>query len=218
MAREFADMPNSLETIAIILIVFLICMSCETNPDAAQLSIGKRKGSAMDWSEMFFQNWSGIVRTLVVGTLAYAILVLSLRVSGKRTPAKLNAFDFVITVALGSTLATILLSEGVALAEGITAFILLITLQYVVAAASVRSKSFAKLVRSEPTLLAHNGQMLPDAMHNTRVTDAELATVIRTSGHCDISDIGAVILESDGSFSIIAAKQMGDAPILHGDR
>lgn len=172
----------------------------------------------MDWSEMFFQNWSGMIRTLVVGTLAYVILVLSLRVSGKRTLAKLNAFDFVITVALGSTMATILLSEGVALAEGVTAFILLITLQYVVAAASVRSKTFAKLMRSEPTLLAHNGQMLPDAMQNARVTDAELATVLRTSGHCDISKIGAVILESDGSFSIISAKQMGDTAILQGGR
>lgn len=171
------------------------------------------KGIVMDWSEMFFQNWSGIVRTLAVGTLAYVILVLSLRVSGKRTLAKLNAFDFVITVALGSTLATILLSEGVALAEGVTAFALLITLQYVVAAVSVRSSSIAKLVRSEPTLLAHDGRMLLDAMHDARVTEAELATVIRSSGHSDISGIGAVILESDGSFSIIAAQHVGKSPV-----
>lgn len=167
----------------------------------------------MDWSQMFFQNWSGIVRTVAVGTLAYAILVLSLRVSGKRTLAKLNAFDFVITVALGSTLATILLSEGVALAEGVTAFVLLISLQYVVAAASVRSRTIAKLVRSEPTLLAHDGQMLLDAMHKARVTRAELATVIRTSGHHDVSEIGAVILESDGSFSIIASKGISKASV-----
>lgn len=170
----------------------------------------------MDWSEMFFQNWSGIVRTVAVGTLAYAILVLSLRVSGKRTLAKLNAFDFVITVALGSTLATILLSESVALAEGVTALVLLITLQYVVAAASVRSKKIAKLVRSEPTLLAHDGEMLLGAMHDARVTRAELETVIRTSGHHDLSEIGAVVLESDGSFSIIAAKDVSRASILGG--
>ncbi len=46
----------------------------------------------MDWSEMLFQGWSGIVRTILVGTLAYGFLVLSLRVSGKRTLAKLNAW------------------------------------------------------------------------------------------------------------------------------
>jgi len=66
---------------------------------------------------------------------------------------------------------------------------------------------------SGPTLLAHNGRMLPDAMHDARVTDAELATVIRDSGHCDISEIGAVILESDGLFSIIAAQQVGQTPV-----
>lgn len=72
----------------------------------------------MDWSEMVFQNWEGLARTAVVGTLAYAALILFLRVSGKRTLAKLNAFDLVVTVALGSTLSAVLLQESIALAEG----------------------------------------------------------------------------------------------------
>ena len=72
----------------------------------------------MDLSGMFFQGWTGVVRTVIVGVLAYAGLVLVLRISGKRTLAKLNAFDLVVTVALGSILASILLQESVALAEG----------------------------------------------------------------------------------------------------
>lgn len=71
--------------------------------------------------DMIFQNWGGIGRTLLVGVLAYVALILLLRLSGKRTLAKLNAFDLVVTVAIGSTLATILLSESVALAEGVVA-------------------------------------------------------------------------------------------------
>jgi uncharacterized membrane protein YcaP (DUF421 family) len=70
---------------------------------------------------MFFDSWTGLGRVLVVGTLAYFALVLTLRVSGKRTLSKLNAFDLVVTVALGSTLATVLLSKDVALAEGLLA-------------------------------------------------------------------------------------------------
>lgn len=53
---------------------------------------------------MFFDGWSDLLRILVVGSLAYAGLVGFLRVSGKRTLAKMNAFDLVVTVALGSTL------------------------------------------------------------------------------------------------------------------
>jgi uncharacterized membrane protein YcaP (DUF421 family) len=77
---------------------------------------------------MLFDSWAGLGRVLVVGTLAYVALVLLLRISGKRTLTKLNAFDLVVTVALGSTLATVLLSKSVALAEGALALCLLISL------------------------------------------------------------------------------------------
>src|SRR5690554_5806016 len=90
-------------------------------------------------STNFFEDWSGLIRVIVVGTLAYATLVISLRVSGKRTLSKMNAFDLVVTVALGSTLATVILSKDVALAEGIAAFVLLIGLQYIVTWSSIRS-------------------------------------------------------------------------------
>ena len=71
---------------------------------------------------MFFDTWSGLLRIIVVGTLAYAALVVLLRVWGKRTLSRMNAFDFVVTVALGSTLATVLLSRNVALLEGVLTF------------------------------------------------------------------------------------------------
>ncbi|MBY8851878.1 hypothetical protein K7G98_27780 [Saccharothrix sp. MB29] len=67
---------------------------------------------------MFFDSWDGLLRVVVVGVCAYAALVVLLRLSGKRTLAKMNAFDLVATVALGSTLATVLLTSDVALAEG----------------------------------------------------------------------------------------------------
>ena len=57
---------------------------------------------------IFFDGWSVLFRTAVVGVLAYVCLIFFLRISGKRTLSKMNAFDFVVTVALGSTLATIL--------------------------------------------------------------------------------------------------------------
>jgi uncharacterized membrane protein YcaP (DUF421 family) len=78
--------------------------------------------------QMLFGGWQPLLRTLVVGALAYLVLVSLLRLSGKRTLAKMNAFDFVVTVALGSTLATILLSKSVTLAQGSLALALLIGL------------------------------------------------------------------------------------------
>ena len=85
---------------------------------------------------MWFDSWSEILRVLIVGTVSYAALVGLLRVSGKRTLGQLNAFDFIITVALGSTLATILLSSDVAFFEGFAALALLAGLQFLIAWAS----------------------------------------------------------------------------------
>jgi uncharacterized membrane protein YcaP (DUF421 family) len=151
---------------------------------------------------MFFQEWSGLGRTLVVGGLAYIGLVVFLRLSGKRTLAKLNAFDLVVTVALGSTLSAILLQESVALAQGLFAFGTLIGLQYAVAFTSVRWPQFAKLVRSEPTLLAKDGTLLERAARRERVTGAEIESAVRAAGGETLNDASTVVLESDGSLSV----------------
>lgn len=131
---------------------------------------------------MVFQGWPGLARTGVVGALAYAGLVLFLRISGKRTLSKLNAFDLVVTVALGSTLATILLNEDVALAEGLVAFATLIGLQWAVAWTSVRWQAFARSVRAEPTVLLRDGEPLAPAMRRERVTESELLGAVREAG------------------------------------
>ncbi len=87
---------------------------------------------------MFFDDWFGLIRILIVGVLAYASLVVCLLVSGKRTLSKWNAFDFVVTIALGSTLASVIVSRDVVLIEGVVAFALLIGLQFVITRLSVR--------------------------------------------------------------------------------
>ena len=97
---------------------------------------------------MFFHSWGGLGRVLLVGICAYAAVVLMLRVSGKRTLSKMNAFDFVVTIALGSTLASLLLSKDVPLAEGLLALALLIPLQWIVAWFAVRSPGWRKLIKS----------------------------------------------------------------------
>src|SRR5918994_214814 len=152
---------------------------------------------------MFFASWAGLARVVVVGTLAYAALVLFLRISGKRTLTKLNAFDLVVTVALSSTLATVLLSKSVALAEGVLALALLIILQFAVAWLSVRSPRFQSFVKAEPTLLLHRGRFLERAMQAERITREEILAASRASGAAKVSGVAAVVLETDGTLSVI---------------
>ena len=156
---------------------------------------------------MLFDSWTGLGRVVLVGALAYVVLVLLLRISGKRTLTKLNAFDLVVTVALGSTLATVLLSKTVALAEGALALGLLILLQYAIAWLSVRSPGFQAMIKAEPTLLLCRGRFLAVAMRAERITRDEILAAVRASGAADVGKVAAVVLETDGSLSVIA-----DAP------
>lgn len=161
----------------------------------------------MDWSNVVFQGWQGIARVLVVGAIAYVALVAFLRLSGKRTLSKLNAFDLVVTVALGSTLSAVLLQKSIPLVEGLVALGLLILMQFVVTFFSVRSRWFADAIRSEPALLARNGAFCREAMKRERVTEDETLSAVRSSGGHGIADVETVILESDGSISVALARR-----------
>ncbi|WP_438029896.1 DUF421 domain-containing protein [Sorangium sp. So ce233] len=152
---------------------------------------------------MFFSNWHSLGRIVVVGGLAYVALIVLLRVSGKRVLSKMNAFDLVVTIALGSTLATVMLSKSVALAEGVLAFALLVLLQFLITWLSVRSRKVSQMVKAEPTLLVRRGELLPRALEQERVVEAEILAAAREHGVMSLSEVEAIILETDGSFSVI---------------
>ena len=154
-------------------------------------------------NKIFFDNTESILRTLIVTILAYICLIILLRVSGKRTLSKMNAFDFVVTVALGSTLATVLLNKSVALADGVLAMALLIGLQYLITFLSVRSPFFSKMVKATPTLLVYRGEMLHAAMKKQRVNEDEIHAIIREKGMASVEDADAVVLETDGSLTVV---------------
>ena len=156
----------------------------------------------MDWSGIFFQDWEGVFRTFTAGILGYLTLVAFLRISGKRTLAKLNAFDLVVTVALGSTLAAIVLQKSVPLVEGAVALAVLILAQFLVTFTSVRSASFAAAVRSEPALLVRSGRFCEKTMRRERITKDEALSAIRSNGSGRLNEVESLILESDGSLSV----------------
>ncbi|AEI67820.1 DUF421 domain-containing protein [Corallococcus macrosporus] len=158
---------------------------------------------------MFFDSWHDLARVLIVGAAAYGALVLMLCLSGPRTLSKLNAFDLVVTVALGSTLATVLLSKDVSLAEGLLAFAVLIGLQFLVTWTSVRWPAVNTVVKSEPVMVMRQGRFLPQAMRRARVMEEEVRSVLRDQGVARLGMVEAVVLETDGSMSVIRRQ---DAP------
>ena len=146
---------------------------------------------------------SNPLRVAITAVVAYVALVIMLRISGKRTLSDMNAFDFVVTVALGSTLAATITSDTVSIAEGLSALLTLIIMQAVIALIASRSPGFQSLIKSEPRLLLHRGELLEDAMRAERLTKAEVMAAVRAHGHGDLADVYAVVLETNGELSVI---------------
>jgi uncharacterized membrane protein YcaP (DUF421 family) len=166
---------------------------------------------------MWFDSWSDLVRVVLVGSAAYASLVLVLRVSGKRTLAKLNAFDLVVTVALGSTLATILLSADVAWTEGLTAFVVLVLLQLLVSWVTAHGGPGRSVVTARPTTVLRDGVVDEAALTAQRLTVDELRQAVRSSGVGGLDKVARVVLEADGTLSVVTTSQLGDGTALEPD-
>lgn len=159
----------------------------------------------------FFGGWPPIGRILVVGVLMYVFLVAVVRFSGSRTLASMNAFDFIVTVAVGSAFGRALTARGVALAEAVAAFLLLIILQYCVAWLQTRWSIFSRLMTNSPALLYFRGAALMGEMRRQRVTMSELEAAVRKEKLGSMDDVEAIILESSGEFSVIPTLGNGSA-------
>ena len=166
---------------------------------------------------MLFDSWTSLGNTLLAVLITYPLLLLVLRLGGKRTLSKMNAFDFVVTVAIGSLVASTVLT-GTPVANGVAAVAALVALQALVTWLSVRSDRFEALVKARPTLVFHDGRFLEGAMRHERITREEIRTALRSESVSRVEGVSAVVLESDGTLSVLESVESGKAEALAGVR
>lgn len=152
---------------------------------------------------MFFQSWDVVIETIILSIIMYISIIIILRSSGKRTLSSFNAFDFLITVTIGSITATTILSKNTSFFDGIVAIITLVLLQYIVAKTSVYSKTFSKIIKSEPTLLYYDGKFLYENMKKMRVSKDDILQEIRVNSGVTLDRVHSVILEANGKLAIV---------------
>jgi uncharacterized membrane protein YcaP (DUF421 family) len=161
-------------------------------------------------TNFLFDAWDPLVRIVVVGVPMYVSLVLLLRISRSRTLASMNAFDFVITVAIGAVFGRALTASAVSLSEALLAFALLVSLQYVVTWIQFRSPLFERVVTNPPALLYFQGEFLRTEMRRQRVTESGLRTAARKDGYATLENVAAIVLESSGEFSVVGTVESAD--------
>lgn len=158
----------------------------------------------------FEELW--LVPLSAVFILVVAIAVV--RVVGLRSLSKMSSFDFLVTVALGSTLATVAATSA-SIINGALAFVSFLAAQAAVAYGR-RSTKFAKIVDNEPRLLMVGPIMDESAMESCRVTRHDVLAKLREANVTNFDQVLAVVLETTGDISVLHGDGPLDDAVLEG--
>jgi uncharacterized membrane protein YcaP (DUF421 family) len=166
--------------------------------------------------QFFYSGWESMARILLVGTLGFLWLLFLVRIAGPRTLGTMTAFDFLITVTLGSAFGRVLTAEEVAVTDMLVAFALLVGLRWSLAAVRFRRPGFGRIVDTTPTLVFHHGEVVERALRRQRLSPTDLETAAREQGQGSLADVASIVLEQDGSFSVVPYSTAGDGSAMRG--
>jgi uncharacterized membrane protein YcaP (DUF421 family) len=132
----------------------------------------------------------------------YISVIVFTRLAGKRSFSKMSSFDFAMTVAIGSILATVILSSQTTLAEGMVGLGIVYILQIGVALLR-RFKPIQNAVDNQPMLLMDNGEILEDNLRKARVSHSDLRSKLREANVLKLAQVRAVVFEATGDISVL---------------
>ena len=156
-----------------------------------------------------FNGWQPLIHIALVGLVGYVALILFLRLSGKRTLSRMNAYDMVMTMALGSVLTKAMLTQDQSIVETVFAIALLIFFQFLVSFAAYRWRWAAFLAAPSPTVLYHDGHYLQDALRRERVRQSEVEDTVKEKGLPDMTMVDTVILAANGEVCVLVKPGNG---------
>ncbi|WP_047546453.1 DUF421 domain-containing protein [Psychroserpens sp. Hel_I_66] len=152
--------------------------------------------------EWFTITSESLIAIILTGIGIYIALVIVTRISGKRSFSKLSSFDFAITVAIGSIMATVIISKSVSLLQGIIGLFILYVIQMIVAYAR-RWEFVRKIMDNKPTLLMKDGKIIEGSLKKCKVTESDLKAKLREANVIQLSEVKAVVFESTGDISVL---------------
>jgi len=168
----------------------------------------------MDW---LTTTWSDFWQITLSAMGILAAVVLLIRLNGLRSLSKMSSFDFAVTVAVGSIVATTLMSDSASLFDGAIGVAALLLSQRLVSMARVHFNASA-VVDNQAIVLMVGETMLDDALVRTRVTRDDIRGKLREANVIDLSEVHAVVLESTGDISVLHGSdgKKLDARLLEG--
>ena len=142
--------------------------------------------------------WELIVRSIIV----YAVLIVLLRITGKRQVGQLAPFDLVLLLVLSNAVQNSMNGGDNSVIGGIISAVTLISLNFIMGYVTYRSKRLEVLLEGQPEVLIHNGRLFEKVMARAQLTHHELNAALRQEGCVSVADVHCAILENNGTITV----------------
>ena len=140
-----------------------------------------------------------LIRTATI----YLVILIGVRLSGKREVGQMTPFDLTLLLLLSNAVQNAMTGPDTSLWGGVVAACTLLLMNYLVAELSGVNRRFRRFVQGSPTLLIHNGELLPAHLAREHVTVDEVERALREHGIASVKDVSLAVLEVDGSISAL---------------
>jgi uncharacterized membrane protein YcaP (DUF421 family) len=150
-----------------------------------------------------FPGWHVLVEIVLRTAIIYAVVLIGVRLSGKREVGQMTPFDLTLLLLISNSVQNAMTGPDTTLVGGVIAAITLLVMNYVVADLSGANRRFRKLIEGQPSLLIHDGQVIASHLAKERVSMDELDRALREHGISSRKDVALAVLEIDGSISCL---------------
>lgn len=151
--------------------------------------------------------WHFVLRAIVI----YVMVMVLIRVSGKRAVGQFTPFDLVLLILIGNAVQNGLNGGDNSIVGAFILAATLIVLNYGVAFATSRSQRAEHIVEGVPRVLARDGVLFKEVLREELVSEADFLESLRMNNVGEIDDVALALLETNGSISVISRQGDGEA-------
>lgn len=152
---------------------------------------------------LFHTTWSTLLMVVIATTCIYIFLITLARIFGLRSFSKMSGFDFVVTIALGSMVANVIVNRNPPLLTSLVAFVTLFVLQMLTAKFRYKPANVSKYIDNMPLLLMKEAEIQEENMKKASVSHGELYAALRKAGVTKLGHVKAAVLETTGEVSVL---------------
>lgn len=156
-------------------------------------------------SKWLISSFESIPAIFLCALGIYLAVIIHTRIAGKRSFSKMSSFDFAMTVAIGSIIATTVVSKSVTLMQGVVGLTAIYIFQFLTAYFR-NFKSFKKVVDNNPLLIMKDGKVLRENLNKSMISEGDLRAKLREANVIQLSEVKAVVFETTGDVSVLHGK------------